>query len=498
MDYLNPKKRKAHLVRLFVGYGIIAIGVAIGVAILFFLVLGFSYKNGVVIQNGMLYVSSSPSNATISLDGSQSGTTNKRFITEAGKYTINLTKTGYRPWSRTIDLAGGKVQRYDYPLLIPNQLTSSSILTLDGQPPMVTQSPNHRWLLIKAADDPLKFKLIDFSTPTSPVITNYSLPASVVSGTAAGASEAWQTVEWSNDNQHVLLEHNFGDQHEFIMVDITNPASSLNLEAAFGAGASPDEISLFNGNYDQYWFYDEATHALSRANLSDKSITPYLDGVLAYKTYADNIVLYATASGAAAGQARILWHQGGQNYPITSVPLGASLADYLLDLAQFNGDMYAVAGETSANAVTVYKNPIQQLGNHPNFVRPFWIMKLASPNYMKFSANAQFVLAENGKSVAVTNLFYHTGYSYELGGLDAPQAHANWMDGYHLIYVNGGLVRIIDFNDLNPQSLVAASADYQPLLDANGEYLFTLATGSSNGATTTTLERTPLRISSDL
>lgn len=498
MDYLNPKKRKAHLIRLFVGYAIIALGVVLGIIILFYLVRGFSYKDGVVIQNGMLYVSSSPSNATIKLDGAAGGTTNKRFITEAGKYTINLTKSGYRPWERTVTLAGGKVQRYDYPLLIPNSLTSSSVLTLDGQPPLVTQSPNKRWLLIKSADDATKFKLVDFSTPASPVITTYTLPASVVSLAPPGASETWKAVEWSNDNQHVLLEHYFGDQHEFIMVDITNPANALNLEAAFGAGAAPDQIALFNQNYDQYWFYDQASHTLSRANLSDKSITPYLTDVLAYKTYADNIVLYATSTGAAAGESKILWYQGGQNYPLATLPLGASPADYLLDLAQYNGDMYAVAGATAANAVTVYKNPLAQLANHPNFVRPFWIMKLSSPNFEQISANAQFVLAENGKNVAVANLYYHTGYSYQLGGLDSPQTHVSWMDGYHLLYVNGGLVRLLDFDDLNPQSLVSASANYPPLVDSNSEYLFTLSTSSGAGPTTTTLELTPLRLPADI
>lgn len=498
MDYLNPKKRKQHLIRLFTGYALVSVAVILAVTILFYLVLGFSYHNGQVIQSGMMYVSSSPQGATVSLGGKPSGTTNKRFIIQAGKYRVELTKNNYRPWQRTISLVGGQVQRYDYPLLIPNRLTSSSVLQQTGQPSSTTESPNNRWLLIASSDNPLTFRLVDLNNPLQLVTTDYVLPANLLSAPPAGASQSWQLVEWSNDNQHVLLRHNYGKKYEYIVLDRANPAKSVNLDAAFGA--SPDDVHLFNQNYDQYWFYDQASHELSRANLSNVTVTPYLSDVLAYKPYGDNIVIYATGKDMPTGQAKILWYQDGKNNLINGkIALSQNPAAYLLDLTQFRGDWYVAVGETSQDNITIYKNPLTSLSNHPNRAVPaWWVMKIKSPSYIKFSANAQFVLAENGRQISVFNALYHVGYNYQLAELDAPQKHAVWMDGYHLLYVAGAQLHVVDFNDLNDQTLVAANAADLPFFDKNNEYLFTLLSGTSGGKKTTSLNRTPLRVTADL
>lgn len=481
--------------RIFAGYGLITIGVVLAVVILFYIVIGFSYKNGVLIRNGMIFVSSSPSNANIMLNGQPVGTTNKRFIVEAGKYQISLSRTGYRPWQRTIILQGGRVQHYDYPLLIPDNLTSSSVLDLSGQPSLVTESPNQQLLLISSAINPLDFKLVNISSPQQPVTTDLVLPSNVI--TKATSSESWQLVEWSSDNQHVLLRHDFDGKYEYVVLDTTDPTKSVNLEAAFGQ--SIDDATLFNQQYDQYWFYDSAKQQLSLANLSGPTVQPYLSKVLAYKSYADDIVLYVTSS--PSGKLEAVWYQGGQKYVIaTGLPSAQQPSDYLLDLSQFNGDWYVAVGVDTGNDVAVYKDPLAFIGNYPNKPVPaYYIMKIAHPNYLKFSSNAQFILAENGLAMSVFNARYHTGYSYELDGLDAPQAHVTWMDGYHLLYVYKGQLQVIDFNDINRQTLVGASSSYLPFIDANEEFLFTLSgTTQADGSPGTTMYETPLRLPADI
>lgn len=494
VDYLNPKKRKWHLVRLFSGYILVAMAVAVAVVVLFYLVLGFSYKNGVIVRDGMMFLSSTPGNANITLDGQPNGTTSKRLIIEAGKYNVELTRSGYRPWQRTIDLIGGRVQRYGYPLLIPNNLVSTPVLNLSGNPSIATESPNDQWLLIGDASDLTKFKLIDLSSPAQPVITSFSLPSDLLPDSTSGT---WKLVEWADDNQHVLLEHDFNGQSGYVLVDISNPANSINLEAAFGRKVT--NAALVSQAYNQFWFFDPTTHELDQATLGNNSVTPYLSNVLAYKDYAGGVVVYATQ--AKNGSVNIIWNQGGQNYLIASgLPYQPNSSDYLLNLAQYSGDWYLAVGETSGSQVVIYKNPLDFISNYPNQPVPAdWIMKIKDPSYLGFSANTQFLLAESGRQIAVFNALYHTGYSYELEKLDAPQQNVIWMDGYHLLYVAGGQLNIRDFNGINQQALVGTNPVYQPFFSPGQEYLFTLSsTTDATGAAATVLSSTPLRIPADI
>lgn len=493
MNYLRPEKRRNHLIRVFVGYFLIAIAVIFAVAVLFYLVLGFNYRDGVVIRNGMFFVSSTPQGANITLNGQASGTTNKRLILPAGKYQITLSKAGYRSWQRTVILRGGRVQRYDYPLLIPDSLTSSPVMSVDGNPSIATESPDRNLLLIGEPDDLSKFKLIDLSNPQTPQITSLKLPDNLLS---PGTTQSWKMIEWSNDNQHVLLQHNYDNKSEFIVIDTADPSQSINLNTQFGA--DPTDVRLFNQTYNSYWFYDAARHALERADLSSATITPYLSNVLAFKGYGDSIVLYATA--AKDGGVKVFWYQNNTQYLLKSgLKQEPAPDDYLLDLAQFQGDWYAVVGETDGDGVTVYKDPLNFLSNYPNRPVPaYYTLKVSNPDYEEFSANAQFLLAENGTHVAVFNALYRTGYLYNLDQLDAPQTSLDWMDGYHLLRVAHGQLDVADFNNLNQQALVSADPDYLPFFSNNYEYLFTFTTATSSGKTVTSLSQTPLRLPADM
>lgn len=492
MDYLNPKNRRNHLIRLFTGYVLISITVVLAVMILFYLVLGFSYKDGVVIQNGMMFISSSPTGANITINGKAEGAANKRLIVPAGKYQIELQRDGYRPWQRTVNLEGSKVQRYYYPILIPNQLTSSSVVTVKGTVDLATESPDSNWLLLNNPASPLKFKLADLSNPLQIEVTNLTLPSALVS---SGDRQSWQLVEWSNDSRHVLLRHNFDSSHEFVVVDVEDPTKSVNINDKFGA--SPTRVNLFDENYDEYWFYNDRNKELSRADLSGGKISRFLPKVLAYKSFSDSIVLYATA--AKSGKVKIIWHQDNRDYVIADdMPLSKAADGYLFDLAQFEGDWYVAIGETGGKSISIYKNPVDYITSHKSIVQADYALDIKHPNYLKFSANAQFILAENGLSVAVFNALYATNYEYELGRLDAPQKHVIWMDGFHLLHVANGQLEIADFNGINRQVLVAASAKYQPFFNTNQEYLFTLSNSGSGDKATTILSSTPLRLPADL
>jgi hypothetical protein len=144
MDFLDPKKTFRHTILLISGYILIGIAIVIATIVLLYEAYGFGLgKGGSIIQNGLLFVSSQPHPASIYVNGKlNKSSTNTRLTLPEGIYSLKLTRTGYRTWSRSIEVDGGTVEDFDYPLLVPTKLVTTKIKTYSSLPGLVTQSLN--------------------------------------------------------------------------------------------------------------------------------------------------------------------------------------------------------------------------------------------------------------------------------------------------------------------------------------------------------------------
>lgn len=474
MDYLDPKKRRQHDMLLFLGYALITVGIIAVVYLLLYQAYGYGRgKNGQIIQSGFVFVSSQPNPAQIYLNGQKNkASTNTRLSLPAGRYTMQLKRNGYHTWQRSVTVLGGDVQHFDYPLLVPNDMTATTVKTYSGAPGLATQSPDKRWLLAEQPGSMTDFELYDLrSNPLKPA-TAVALPGNLLTLPAAGQNQSWQVVEWANDNQHVLLRHLYGDKSEFVLLDRAAPSQSVNLDTVLAT--TPSDVTLINKKYDQYYLYDAAQHVLKKASLGTPAAALYLDHVLAYKSYSDDTMLYATDVGAPANQSFIKMQVGNRQYQLKTVPAGGT---YLLDLTGYNGSLYVVLGTSNEGKAYIYKDPIGQLDAQPDHaIVPVRVLHVNGASFVGFSANAQFVLAQNGTTTATYDIEYDKSYTFTLAApLDAPQTHALWMDGDRLMYVSGGKMVIVDYDNTNQQPLTSESAQYQPFFSPDTHRVYALA-----------------------
>ena len=122
MDFLDPRKRRAHNIRLIIGYVLVAIVIGLATVIIVYGANGYGIntKTGQIVQNGLLFADSNPGGSEIYLNGTDKNTkTAARLILPAGNYTLTLKKDGYRDWTRQFTLSEQSVARYVYPLLFP-------------------------------------------------------------------------------------------------------------------------------------------------------------------------------------------------------------------------------------------------------------------------------------------------------------------------------------------------------------------------------------------
>lgn len=473
MEFLDPKKQKQHLIRLFIGYALVATALVLTTVILLYQAYGFGLKNGQVIQNGLIFVSSRPNPADIYVNGKRHDeTTNTRLLLPAGQYTFQLQREGYREWKRAITIEGGSVARFDYPALFPTKLESDVRKRYAAKPLLSAQSLDQRWLMVQQGSFNSfdLFDLRDREKDPTPLVIPQQL-FSLTDGT-----HSWELAEWASDNKHALLKHMVtvaGVQRaEYILVDREDAAKSVNVTRTLGDGLTV--IELLDKKFDKFVAYNAESKTLSTATLDEPTLQPLLADVLAFKTHGDDVVLYATAKGADPGKVSVKLLEGDRTYDIRQVAAGSR---YMLDLARYENAWYVVAGAPSENRTYVYRDPAHMVRSKPDSpLVPVQVLKVADTQYIEFSDNARFTMAQNGQQFAVYDAETDRGYRYTAKApLDAPQRHATWMDGHRLLYVSGGKTYVADFDEANREVLVAADPSFIPAFDRTYEYLYTLA-----------------------
>lgn len=492
MDFLDPKKKRANKIRLILGYGLVGLVIAAATTILLYQAYGFGLdKNGQIVQKGLVYVSSQPGGADIYIDGVKNDTTNTRINIKSGQYDFVLKRDGYRDWQHTITVEGGAVTHYEYPFLFPVELKTDTKQTLDFAPAFVSSSPDRRWLLIGQANanNNLQITQYDLKNPDQ-ASTSFVLSSDVA--VVNPKADSWSVVDWADDNNNLLLRHDYEGGYEYVLLNHDAPPESINLTKTI-SGSAP-QIRLQDKKADSYVIYDPTTKLLSLASLKSTTPRPWVQGVIAYRTYSNDTALYITSEGAETDRVLVKLRQGDQTYNIRSIIPGDS---YVLNLTRYENDLVVGFGGSTEDKVYIYLNPVEALQKAPQQeISPIATLRIKSANSLNFSQNTRFLVAEAGDMFAVYDAERDRSYTYTVDNkLDAPQSKASWMDGHRLTYVSNGKLVVLDFDNTNVQTLMEANPNYLPFFDTDYKYVYSLA---NNQAGQLILTRTALRTPADL
>ena len=469
MDFLDPSKKRAHGIRLAVGYILIGISIAVVALILLLQSYGFDInrKTGQIFQNGLVMVSARPDGADIYINGEDKGGTDARFSLPAGQYNIELKKTGYRSWKRTFGLEGGSLERLTYPFLFPEKLVTKDTHLYGASPTFATNSPNRHWILVQQPGVVASFDVFD-SGQTDPNPTTITLPEGLL--TKPNGPESIALVEWSNDNRHVLLKHSYGSGSEFIMLDREQPASSININRQLNL--NPARIVLRDNKYDQMYVYDDKSLELKYAELKNNQVQPLLSQVIDFKSYGSDTLLYVGDDGSAPGKLQLKLKEKDKTIVIKNLLGGTG---YVLDVAKFNDNWYVFVGAANEGIVSIYKNPQEAAKGNDQLPMPVSALKLDQPAHISFSANTQFVAVQSGSKFAVYDVEKDRRYYYELPfALDAGYK-AKWMDGHHLMVDNHGQTVVFDYDGINSQTLTNNAVGIDPFFDRDYTALYNVA-----------------------
>ena len=492
MEFLDEAAEKRHRIRLLVGYGLLAIAIGIGLLLLIYRSwYGYSLNmNGEVEQSGLVFLSTNPGGATITANGKVlSGRTDARLSLSYGRYTMSLSLDGYRTWQHIIDVQGGDVQRFNYPLLFPKKLTTKSIGSFEAGTQLFSVSPDKRWLIVKQNETDANattrhFTVYDLKDPTKLTSTDYLLPASMY--TTGDGSEGWSVVEWSADNRHMLLQHTYTQTntsaHEYIMLDRTSPDASQNLTRLMNL-STDEALTLFDKKYDQYYGFNAATGVLRAFSQSGAVLRDQLEHVKAYKADGADTLLYVTdlpeSGKQVTGTVNVMLRQGSKRLLLRRLPASASA--YYLATAHYDGVWYVAVSAAGEKGAYLYRDPFAQASETENVLpQPWRFLRIDQPGVLVFSDNGRFLLLANGQNCTVYDAELVSVRRFTIPRqLDSPQTAVAWFDGYRLSYVSGSVLNVLDYDDQNAVQLQTALAAYPTFVSNDGKYIMSFSSGDA-------------------
>jgi len=452
-------------------YFVLTVLVLAGTVILVLAGQGYDFdrQTGQLIQNGLVLVNSSPENATVLIGGqAESDTTPGTFSLPIGEYDLAINLDGYTSWAKHLKVDGSGVEWLFYPLLIPNELTTTNT-SVFLRPLFYEPSPNGSRALVKTADSRLNFSLLNLNAGVITGEASLSVPAELVE-LKTGRNQNFSFEGWAGDSRHALIKHSRGGEVEYWWFDVEDMDNARNLSRDFAVEL--DEVRFIDDQNDSlYALVDGNLRQLNLGN--DTMSAPIVRSVGRFVLHQDQFVVYIADND---GQT-VLGLRQNQDEPKVVLELAGQPKRYRLEFAQFDDIFHVALLDTETGHLKIINNPQnERLGTESADVT----LTLLGAKFVSFSTNGQFIMIQNANSFRSYDFDRQRRHSFKLDIEVA--AEAKWLDGYHL-YANDqfDIANIFEFDGGNRRALIKANPAFDMTFDAGRSQLINLSLPAQGG-----------------
>lgn len=448
------KRARRQSLRIIISEVIMVVAVVATVSILAFVVSGYWLGSDFRIERqGLLQIYSMPTGADVEVDNTPSSwlqRTNTSKTLSAGEHSITLTKEGYDSWSRTINITEGLLYRLHYPRLFLKNRTHESAFDFSGN--FVTVSPDRNvmllanntttWQIFNLDSDSAKPQNLDLSR----VLPFASLATDATEGLFAGVIKG---ADWATDNEHLLLKIENAGNFNYLVLNLKNPAKSINL------------TKEFNANFDKIKILDHSANDLvvilggnlHRINVGDRQISAVLaQNVVAFDYYRNDLIF------TTPDLVGLLKFSNNEIIELKSLTEPTQVV-----ATKFYDDEYIVL--IDAHQARLYFR--KDFEEKAEFELSF------APESIKVGLSGDFIAMSTGGRIATLDMEAMTLTEWTTG-----TDSFGWLDGSMIYAVKDGNLNVYDFNGLNPRMLATNVSSHFPVTITADKYLYYFCDGS--------------------
>ncbi len=427
----------------------------------------YNFKTGKLIRTGLVIIQSSPSGAQVTLNGKKlKKKTAYRASFERGSYTFEVTKDGFYPWKKTLNVIPSEVTLAEYALLVPRNPRS---ITLDTQTQIVAQSisKDHRHLAYATAGAEAGVFALDLGG---------GRPAKIYTPKAATADQPAETVTdvtWSDDASHVLIVSQIGavPTHHLMTA---GGSGAVNLTQQYGFNFTGLKFSA--GNWRQlYWISPDG---LRRLDVGTQAVSGVLAEKVSQFQIAGDRVLYVQTTDLG----RTLWSIDGRGSKQELIQALPDSDSYALAFTTYRGQEELAVVPSKTRVGTLYSgvygtNPIAKTVAREVTEAAF------SPDghFLTFSSSTHITTYDLERSAIGGTLV-----SYEAAGINN-LTKLTWFDNFHLLTNQAGRLVLMEFDGANALGLGALQGSLPAYGTAD---LKSIVAFQADGATTRVVEMT--------
>ena len=471
--FRRPNKKQL-LIRRIVTYSVMVLAVLVIVAGTILFILGYRLDSdkGRFEQGALIQFDSKPNGADVTIDTKSinANTPSKQSIM-AGVHVFSMTKYGYQPWSKSLNVKAGTLEWLDYVRLVPTTLPVESVAsyqTVYGE----KASPDYKWVLVQEKVDTPTFQLVDLRSAQIKT-TTISIPTTLYSDvTTAGVSHSFSIESWDTDGRYVIVKHNFNDKNEYIVVDTQDVATSVNVSTLLSVSLSELRFSGTSGNI----LYGLSDGVVRKLDLSAATISRGLiSNVTHFDLFNTNIITYTgTDPLNVAHQVAGIYREGDESSHVlrtvsdVTTPLSIALNQY------YNDDVVAIS---EGLKVTVLKGTFPSSSDVLSAsLKPYDEFKTtANVDTTFFSKMGGHLIVQSGLNYVSYEVEYHRQTGATVTTAEATPHAMQWLDDAYLWAVYDGHLSIREFDGTNTHVIMNMEPGFDATLSQNGKYLYGIA-----------------------
>ena len=471
----HPPSKRVRFWRRVTVVSIMFVVVAVSVAVLTALTLGygFSQKDGKIEQGGLLQMSSTPTGASVTIDGVKFGSqTPTKLVSQVGNYHVEMQKSGYHKWQKTVPIQAGNITWVAYPRLIPQSLTPETTATYPATVASALPSGSaKRYAVLAAADKPIvSVAMLDSEEVTT---KEYGLPEALYTRPPEGQLSRFTIAEWTGDEKHLLLQHTYGSENavEWVLLDLERPEESVNINQALGISGGISKLVFTSGNGREiYALIDGSVRVLDLDNQTQSR--PLVEDVVDFSLYGDKFVLFTKAPVDNKQQVGYVKEDYKQPRIVKTVAHdGSGTARF--DVGKYY-EKYFFLISNGAEASLSSSSNLPNDSTSALTLKHVQTLSLTQPIIdANITDNGQFATVQDGVGFATFNLeiMKQTTTKLTYGSAAVPQK-LKYLDGYMLWGANDDKLRTYEFDGENQHDIMPIIPALGATLSPSGKYLY--------------------------